>query len=117
MVAVIRRGEVWVGNLNPSRGAEAGKIRPVVVIQADALTEAGADTVIVLPLTTQFRSGWHKFRVPIGVRDRLLVDSCVVIEKPRALDPARFGDGPLTTLTAEEMASVERSLLGVLGML
>ncbi|MEX0732458.1 MAG: type II toxin-antitoxin system PemK/MazF family toxin [Aquisalimonadaceae bacterium] len=114
---MIRRGEVWVGNLNPSRGAEVGKVRPVLVIQADALTQGGADTVIVLPLATQFRPGWRKFRVPIPARDRLLVDSCVVIEKPRALDPARFGDGPLTALTADEMAAVEQSLRGVLGML
>ncbi len=94
-----------------------GKIRPVLIVQADALTAGGADTVIVLPLTTQFRTGWRKFRVPITARDRLLVDSYVVIEKPRALDPARLGDGPLTALTGEEMAAVEKSLQGVFGLL
>jgi hypothetical protein len=39
VVEVIRRGEVWVGNLNPARGKEVGKVRPVLVIQADALTQ------------------------------------------------------------------------------
>ncbi len=114
---MIRRGQVWVGNLNPTRGKEVGKVRPVLVVQADALTQAGADTIIVLPLTTQFRPRWRRFRVHIPARDRLLVDSQVVIDKPRALDPARLGDGPLTTLTTEEMAAVEQSLRGVLGML
>ncbi len=114
---MIRRGQVWVGNLNPTRGKEVGKVRPVLVVQVDALTEAGADTIIVLPLTTRFRPGWRRFRVPISARDRLLVDSYVVIDKPRGLDPARLGDGPLTTLTAEEMVAVEQSLRGVLGML
>lgn len=114
---MIRRGEVWVGNLNPTRGKEVGKVRPVLVMQANALTQAGADTVIVLPLTTQFRPGMRHFRVPIPARDRLLVDSYVVIDKPRALDPSRLGDGPLITLTDEEMAAVEQSLRGVLGML
>lgn len=102
-----------MANLNPTRG----KVRPVLVVQADALTQAGADTLVVLPLTTQFRPGMRRFRVPVPARDRLLVDSYVVIDKPRALDPARLGDGPLTTLTTEEMAVVERSLRGVLGML
>ncbi len=37
----MRRGEVWVARLNLNQGAEVGKVRPVVVIQADALTEAG----------------------------------------------------------------------------
>lgn len=116
-MAVIRRGEVWVGNLNPTRGNEVGKIRPVLVIQADELTEAGADTIVVLPLTTRIQPEMKLFRVPIPARGRLLTDSYVAIEKPRALDPLRVGAGPLTTLSDEQMRHVERSLLAVLGML
>jgi len=41
----------------------------------------------------------------------------VVVDQPRALDKDRFGDGPLTSLTTEEMAAVEHSLKGVLGLL
>ena len=37
-MALIRRGEVWVARLNPNQGAEVGKVRPVVVMQADLLT-------------------------------------------------------------------------------
>ncbi len=51
-MALIRRGEVWVARLNPNQGAEVGKLRPVVVIQADLLTDAGIPTVLVVPLTT-----------------------------------------------------------------
>jgi mRNA interferase MazF len=40
-----------------------------------------------------------------------------VTDQPRALDRDRFGEGPLATLTAEEMAAVEKSLLAVMGML
>ena len=50
-------------------------------------------------------------------RDRLLKTCQVVVDQPRALDLGRFGDGPLTTLTAGEMAEVETSLKGVLGLL
>jgi mRNA interferase MazF len=39
-----------------------------------------------------------------------------MLEHLRALDRTRFGEGPLATLTAEEMAAVEKSLRGVLGM-
>jgi hypothetical protein len=35
--------------------AEAGKVRPVVVIQADLLTAAGLATLLVVPLTSQHR--------------------------------------------------------------
>jgi mRNA interferase MazF len=40
-VALIRRGKVWGARLNPNQGAEVGKVRPVVVIQANPLTKAG----------------------------------------------------------------------------
>jgi mRNA interferase MazF len=39
-----------------------------------------------------------------------------MLDQPRALDRARLGDGPLTSLTASEMVSVERGLRLVLGM-
>ena len=53
MVEVIRRGEIWVANLNPPRGQEIGKIRPVLVFQDNALTAIGTPMIIILPLTTQ----------------------------------------------------------------
>jgi mRNA interferase MazF len=39
-----------------------------------------------------------------------------MVDQPRTLDRRRFGTGPLTTLTNEEMASVERGLLAVMGV-
>ena len=42
---MIRRGDIWVANLNPGRGREIGKIRPVLVIQDDALTAIGISIV------------------------------------------------------------------------
>ena len=117
MVAVIRRGEVWVGNLNPPRGVEIGKIRPVLIIQADELTAAGTPLVVVLPLTTQVRTLFQKWRVLLPARQRLLKDCQVVVDQPRALDRGRLGDGPLAVLTAAEMAAVDRSLMSVLGLL
>jgi mRNA interferase MazF len=34
----------------------------------------------------------------------------------RSLDRSRLGDGPLTTLSGDELAELERALLGVLGI-
>jgi mRNA interferase MazF len=112
----MKRGEIWIANLNPPRGREAGKIRPVLVVQADELTAADTPLVIVLPLTTQVYPRFKLWRVSIPARDRLKQDCQVIVDQPRALDRARFGDGPLTALTPEEMETVERSLRVVLGM-
>jgi mRNA interferase MazF len=116
VVEVMRRGEVWVARLNPNQGGEVGKVRPVVIAQADVVTEAGLSTVLVIPLTTQHRPATAPLRVAVAARERLLKDSYAMTDQVRPLDRSRFGDGPLTTLTAEELAAVERSLKAVLGM-
>ena len=116
-MALIRRGEVWVARLNPNQGAEVGKVRPVVVIQADLLTQAGVPTVVVVPLTTQRRRGTELLRVEIPARDRLLQPCYAMAEQPRALDRARLGEGPLTRLLPEELLRLERALQAVLGLL
>ena len=113
---MIRRGEVWVARLNPNQGAEVGKVRPVVVIQADLLTDAGIPTVLVVPLTTQMRRGAELLRVLIPARERLVRDSYAMAEQPRALDRARLGEGPLTRLTAEELLKLERALRAVMAL-
>jgi len=117
VVEVMRRGEVWVVNFNPNKGSEIGKIRPVVVLQIDEVTATGLGTVMAAPLTTQLWPALEPLRVKVGARDRLEKDCHVMVEQTRALDRSRFGDGPLTSLTPEEMAAVERSLKGVLGLL
>jgi mRNA interferase MazF len=113
----MKRGEIWVGNLNPSRGREKGKVRPVLVIQSDELSEDITPMVVILPLSSQIYPAFKRLRVTLPARSRLLKPCQVVTDQPRALDRNRFGEGPLATLSTEEMAAVEKSLLGVMGML
>lgn len=122
----VRRGEIWVANLNPNRGQEIGNVRPVLVrpvlvrpvliVQGDWLTDAPSRTVVVLPMTSDVRPEVHPLRVTVVARGGLRADSQVVVEQPRTLDRDRIGDGPLTELTVAEMSQVEESLLAVLGV-
>jgi len=107
---MMKRGEIWVANLNPNRGGEIGKARPVLIIQNDRITAAGMRTVIAVPLTTQFRPDFAQMRVAIHARDRLLKDCYVMVEHVTALDRARFGEGPLAILTDAEMLDVEKRI-------
>jgi mRNA interferase MazF len=113
----MQRGEVWVANLNPNKGTEIGKIRPIVILQENRLTAAGLPTIIVLPLTTQLRNGLEPLRVAVRARDRLAQDCHIMVEQIRAIDRKRIGDGPLTKLSSEEMLELERGLRGALGIL
>ena len=113
---MMRRGEIWVANLNPGRGREISKIRPVLVLQADELSAIGTPMVAILPITTQVYPSYKHWRVMVQAKDRFLADCQVVVDQPRALDREHFGEGPLTTLSETEMANVERAFLGVCGM-
>ena len=117
MVEVIRRGEIWVANLNPPRGQEIGKIRPVLVFQDNALIAIGTPMIIILPMTTQVYPAFKQWRVTVTARNRLLKDCQIIVDQPRTLDRSRFGEGPLATLSEAEMTAVERAFLGVCGML
>ena len=116
MTTPVRRGQVWIANLNPNRGREVGKIRPVLIVQGDWLSAAQERTIVVLPLTSQVRPDAKPLRVIIGARGGLRGESQVLVEQPRTLDRARLREGPLTELTSHEMGEVERSLLAVLGV-
>ncbi|HEX7062663.1 MAG TPA: type II toxin-antitoxin system PemK/MazF family toxin [Woeseiaceae bacterium] len=113
----MHRGEIWLGNLNPNRGAEVGKIRPVLIVQADFLIAQGDPTIIVLPLTSRVQQSKEPLHVTIKARGRLEQVCQVMPEAPRTLDRERLIEGPLTKLTDVEMQSVERSLMAVLGLL
>ena len=80
----IRRGEVFLVQLDPTRGGEIRKARPCVVVSPDDLN-AHVRTVIVAPLTT----GGHvyPFRVPCTFAGK---EGFVVIDQIRTVDVERF---------------------------
>lgn len=47
----MRRGELWFADLNPPRGSEAAKRRPVLIVSNDAANRASS-TVTILPVTS-----------------------------------------------------------------
>lgn len=112
----MKRGEIWLGRLNPARGAEVGKTRPVLIVQSDALTASGTRTVVVLPLTTHVAADREPGNVTIAARDDLHTVSQVMTDSPRSLDRERLLKGPLTRVSPTEMRAVEHGLLAALGM-
>jgi mRNA interferase MazF len=117
VVELMRRGEIWLANFNPSRGRETGKIRPALVIQADWLGPEATSLIVVLPLSSRVEPGSNGLlHVPLPARDRLLKPSIILADQPRTLDRSSLVDGPLAVLTDEEMTKVRRTLLMVLGL-
>jgi len=57
------RGEVWRADLEPARGHEQGRTRPVLIVSNDIVNRSPAEMVTVLPITTRERNLRSRLRV------------------------------------------------------
>ena len=104
---MIERGGIYLAKLYPSKGAEPGKTRPVLVLQSDLLTNVGHSTVVVLPLTSKLIDDAEPLRLRIGRREGLEKESDLLCDQIRAIDRKRIVSGKLASLNGEEMLKVE----------
>ncbi|HEY8211810.1 MAG TPA: type II toxin-antitoxin system PemK/MazF family toxin [Myxococcaceae bacterium] len=80
----VRRGDVFLVALDPTRGSEIKKTRPGLVVSPDELN-AHLRTVIIAPLTTKGQS--YPFRVPCRFANK---NGQVVIDQLRTVDRERL---------------------------
>jgi mRNA interferase MazF len=111
-----RRGEVWLADLNPRRGTEPGKTRPVLVVQAQALLDAEHPSTLVVPLTTRLDDDAEPLRIRVPVSGKLRKESDLLIDQLRAIDNHRLVDGPLTRLSPAQLQKVDQALSEILDL-
>ncbi|MCK6461179.1 MAG: type II toxin-antitoxin system PemK/MazF family toxin [Planctomycetes bacterium] len=105
----IRRGTLYLADLDPRRGTETGKVRPVLVIQTDLLNGAEHPSTWILPCTTRLAGG-NLLRVPVPKGMAGNRESCeIMIDQSRAIDNRRFVRA-LKALPATILAEVEEKL-------
>ncbi len=110
-----RRGDIWTADLSPRSGTEPGKTRPVVLFQSQILLDIDHPSTIIMPLTTNLIDGAAPLRLRLHARDRLRADSDVLVDQLRTIDNLRLVDGPIASLTAEELDRLQEYSLEVLG--
>lgn len=81
---MVKTGEIWLAQLDPTVGSEIQKTRPCVVISPDEMN-AHLRTVIVAPMTTGSRPAG--FRVPVKFQGK---QGLVVLDQIRTLDRIRL---------------------------
>ena len=110
------RGEVWLADLNPRQGIEPGKTRPVLIVQAQALLDAGHPSTLIAPLTTRLVNDAEPLRIRIPATGQLRRDSDALIDQLRAIDNRRLVRGPLARLGPAAMVEAGQALLEVLDL-
>jgi len=87
----IEQYEIWIADLNPQIGTEAGKTRPVLVIQTNLLNQIPHPSTIVCPITTNVKKESDILRVHIKKGEANLHQNCdVMIDQIRAVDNKRL---------------------------
>jgi mRNA interferase MazF len=91
----MRRGEIRIVDLDPTRGAEAAKRRPAVIVSNDGAnitaTRLGRGVVTVVPVTSNI-TRVYPFQVLLGASDTGLDrDSKAQAERVRSLAVQRLG--------------------------
>lgn len=107
----LKQYDIWLADLNPSRGTEPGKTRPVVIVQTDLLNETHLSTLIC-PITTNVKPEIELLRVHLkkGQLDQL---SDILIDQVRAIDNSRFLK-KIGQLTKEQKINLKKNLRIVL---
>ena len=105
----MKRGDLYMAELDPVVGSEQGGRRPVLLIQND-LGNRFAPTVIVLPLTASRRKPDLPTHVRVlGGEGGVWYDSTVLCEQVRTLEKSRLFRR-LGALPQSRMKAVEAAL-------
>ncbi len=87
----IKQFEIWIADLNPRIGTEAGKQRPVLVVQTDLLNKLPHPSTIICPLTSKINKEAEILRVHIEQGTAKLNQDCdILIDQVRAIDNKRL---------------------------
>jgi mRNA interferase MazF len=113
---IIKRGEIWIADLNPIQGSEQAGIRPVVICQNDVINRF-TNTVLAIPLTTNLRRSALPSCVLISKDDGgLSEDSVALCHQLRVLDKSRLKQ-KIGDLSQHTIAKIDSCLLFTIGIM
>jgi mRNA interferase MazF len=106
---VVKRYEVRWAILDPSRGAEMAKTRPVVIVSLDELN-ARLQTVTICPITSQLHPAW-RCRLPVRCVGR---PAEIAVDQIRTVSKTRLGSR-IASLSDEAASALRRLITEMLG--
>lgn len=112
---IVKRGDIWLANLNPVRGSEQAGTRPVLLFQNNVINTF-TTTVLTIPLTTNLRREALPSCIRIAKGEGgLTKDSVALCHQLRVLDKTRLFR-KLGTVSTSTLSAVESSVLFTMGI-
>ena len=108
------RGEVWLVNLDPTKGREQAGSRPALIVSVDRFNHGAAELVIACPITSRAKGIPTHVQVDspeggLSLQSFIKCEDVRSISKSRLL--SRFG-----AVSSETMRKVEERLAILLGL-
>ena len=119
---MIRRGEIYFVNLNPTKGREQRGRRPVLVVSVDAINSQPLVVAVVVGTDAKKVPRDYPVNVRLSAEETgLPQDTVFLCFQIRSLDASRFQDNKGALRTAgnvqpERMLAVDKALRNVLGL-
>ena len=112
----MKRGEVWIATLEPKKGSEVGKQRPVLIIQTNLLNEVGHPTVIVAPVSSKEQK---ENILRYKIEDKNIFNSgfgFVLVDQIRAIDASLRLKKRVGSISHQQMQAVGLRLKQVMDL-
>jgi mRNA interferase MazF len=113
---MFKKGEIFLAKLNPKKGNEVGKIRPVLIYQTNLLNDCEHPTTVILPMSTILIDDAYPLRYRVSKKDNLEKASDILCDQIRALDNQRIIPNLLTTLSYKEILEIDKQIKLVLNI-
>jgi mRNA interferase MazF len=111
----IKRGDIWIVNLDPTLGHEIKKSRPAIIIQNDIGNKYSSVTIIA-PLTSQKIEKIYPIEVLLTKKNSgVEKNSKVLLNQIRAIDKRRLQQ-KITNVNKETMSKINQALKISLGI-
>jgi mRNA-degrading endonuclease toxin of MazEF toxin-antitoxin module len=102
--------------LDPVKGAEVGKRRPVVTLTDQTLLDIKPAHVFICPLSSSSDKSYQALHVKLSARDNLHVESYALAEHCRSISIRRLQPERLAQLDPEEVTRIIHKLQRLIGV-
>ena len=113
---MIKRGDIYFVDLNPTKGREQAGRRPVLVVSSDAINRQPLVVTVVVGTDAKNVPRDYPVNVRVSAAETgLPQDTVFLCFQIRSLDPARFQSiGPAGRMPATRMADIDDAMRLVL---
>ena len=113
---MIKRGDVYYADLDPVKGHETGKTRPVVVIQNDIGNMYSPTTIVAIVTEYSEKKASYPICVTVKKGKGLKKESIVNLSQIRTIDKQRLKAPKITELSDNVMKKVDEAIMSSLGI-